>query len=864
MNPVREYIDYYKVDNMTEINRLLQDQSKVALIGIWLADHPKETTQSPLLSGLKKRITPSNESSFSRFATFFQSFIRTSDSITTENIITQGNFTSLIPYFERYPERFFFYFNLIKTYIELNVIEGEQLLVILPFLLNHACKEDIQNILKLIPSPIQNFETFTKGQILRLTTLHTINTNFSYEKEFKKILESKKDLKTVLSEIDSLADLSDKEKNEAVALYIEHHKIPLNQFSDEERLLKIAPNLRFLDFKNFNNVDLAKNIIKDCPYINTLKIDNKDLLEGIRELPYCQEFDCSESQATSLPDLPECKKVFCCNCEYLKSLPDLPLCRVLDISGSTIQSLPNLPNCQELNISRSLVESLPDLPFCQKLNVSSTKIISLPDLPFCEILLCKKCWKLKALPKLPLCKEVYCEDCIDLAIITYLPLCEKIDCNKCNNLTSLPELPFCKVLDMTGTFFLKNIPLLSKCEKVICRNCGNDIKFPPLPCCKEFDYAGTFIKEFPEMPFDAILTSENYGSYKLKITQKISSLSLQIDCDQFKDNPAALLTQFIENLLKNINNIPSIYLFNNNKINNKIPIGIHRRLLFTKIIKHIFGTNGLKLQDGFPIARDSDEQAYRSLGKLLAFCSSPYSPYKTGPFFRPIIYDLLNAEDLGEDNWYLKCFFVNSHVSDPVKKYLLFASHTEIFPFINELSNLAHPFKLEQQPHNRLYFDLSHKDITKAVIDNIKIQYNFNALIWIAEELKRNKKTYTNLQLAVEGDYHLETLIKKLKWSSDLNQKDAEASTRGFFKNWLRDHPEKIPDFLFATTGVQACGANEINIRFVDQEEGALPTAEPIYYRFNLGTNDKNQAEFDEKMDQFLKKALEDDFGFAG
>jgi Leucine-rich repeat (LRR) protein len=139
--------------------------------------------------------------------------------------------------------------------------------------------------------------------------------------------------------------------------------------------------------------------------------------------PQLKELDCSGSNLTELPELPNCETLDCYN-NQLTKLPELPKCQTLSCYNNKLTKLPELPNCKILYCRNNKLTKLPELPKCQYLYCWNNKLTKLPELPKCQTLYCNNN-KLTKLPELPKCQTLYCAD---------------------NKLTELPELPKCQHL----------------------------------------------------------------------------------------------------------------------------------------------------------------------------------------------------------------------------------------------------------------------------------------------------------------------------------------------------------------------------------------------------------------------------------
>ena len=162
----------------------------------------------------------------------------------------------------------------------------------------------------------------------------------------------------------------------------------------------------------------AIRITTDNPYADSMSLseDLKDIFQTMRNLPNCEELDCSENQLTQLPDLPNCVNLDC-SYNLLTQLPELPKCVKLYCFNNKITQLPDLPNCEELDSSENQLTQLPALPSCVTLICFDNQLTQLPDLPSCVELICSDN-KITQLPHLPV---IYYLKCINN------PVCNEIE-----------------------------------------------------------------------------------------------------------------------------------------------------------------------------------------------------------------------------------------------------------------------------------------------------------------------------------------------------------------------------------------------------------------------------------------------------
>lgn len=689
--------------------------------------------------------------------------------------------------------------HLIKTHFELKtlILSKEWL----PLLLDHVSTKDIRDILK--PGSLPDVSSLSTSQTLRLRVI--LN-------EGKKIPSQQK-ASADIEKIKKNEGLTRQERLISIALYIETHRLSLTFLRpviQDEEFLELATYLRYVDLTDFENIELGQQILKKCSNLNELELNNDRFLEGITALPLCQSLICNNFTAlTALPSLPLCEYLKCFQCPTLKVLPELP----------HVQKL-YLHDCRTL-------EALPQLPLCAELtSVNSIALTSLPELPLCVDLDCKNCNVLAAIPALPLCTKIKCKN---------LPA-----------LTALPELPLCAKLDVEGCSALAALPLLSKCIKLDCRGCSSLSILPPLPVCEALYCAGCPLRELPEIPSTANVYSVEEGVNALPFN------TLDINLEKFSTHPVDLLLLLGDHLLKNLP-FPNIYYFEKGVRNQAIDCGGVRRDFVTKLCCHLFGRQGLKLEDNFPSAASpGEENAYRSLGALLAKCYPANSYYKTGPLFDPAVYRCLQTPNPGSDEWFLT-------------NYLQLVNAPQIFsqevPQLTQegLSTLAYLVEPDAEDISRYtpeYFSApeNRAALGSALLEKAKQDGRLIALSWMAHEFtNRIPNPGRNLQEMVEGILNQEALKRQLTFKL-IHPKFA--GTRAYLTHWIDHHPDQLEKFVYAVTGIRTLCANRLVIEVYDRVNNFIPVAHTCSFTLELSGNYENQAVFDEKMKCFLDNAL--------
>lgn len=485
-------IKSYQIPNDSDRNRaisgILSNETDRKAVELWLKQHPVQAAESRVLSDLRNRVALAAPSVWNQMKRVFQWPFHPTG---IESKILAGQGDAVLKQFQKDPEELLKQIDLIKTHIELGSLELNS--AWLALLLDHADIEVIQDVIKT--SKIPDLSSLTRIQSLRLNYL------------FPRIRErSDPDIQSIQKRV----DLSEQERDAAIAFFIERKQIPLKEVAQvltREELLRLAPYLRYVDLRDFADTKLGQTFLaQNYTKLNELMISNGALLEGITSLPHCLSLVCHHATIETLPALPLCRFLHCSSCQKLTALPALNFCRRLICDDCSLSSLPPLPLCLNLNCSHTSLRELPELPLCESLNCSHSRSLQeLPALPQCTDLKCDHLFFLDALPALPLCKTLNCEGCTALKALPELPQCEDINCSVCDSLRALPaKLPLCKNLNFESTQ-IAVIPSLPKCETLNCSD-SSITALPELPLCKKLSCSTTNISSLPQLPLCQDLT----------------------------------------------------------------------------------------------------------------------------------------------------------------------------------------------------------------------------------------------------------------------------------------------------------------------------------------------------------------------
>lgn len=663
----------------------------------------------------------------------------------------------------------------------------------LPYLLDYAAAP------KIFAEPLDDLSNLSPVQLLRLAALMTLPeapqaANLpSGARQYMEILQTRSTLAQDIQRIKQIEEFSEEEKYAAIAHYIERFNIYLKDV-DQEKILRLVPYLHTVNLQGFGNIALGKQIVKKCPHLVVLKLNDGRFLEGITTLPHCRQLHCNHIPLRALPKLPRCLDLNCSGCIHLRELPALPLCQELDCH-----------NCPHLRV-------LPELPLCKMLDCRfCTNMRSLPQLPSCERLECSLCIFLRFLPPLPLCKELNCACCTALIALPALPKCEKVVLFKCTALRTIPALPVCQMINCHRCTALTALPTLPHCRQLLCSFCP--------------------LHELPELPWHAYVNSNDEGSTTVQFS------GLKIEIEKFAAQPVTLLLLLGEYLLKN-KPFPNIYYFENGIPNQAIDVGGVRRDFVTKLCLTLF--NELKMEDNFPLAAKGDERAYRSLGCLLAHCYQENSFYKTGPLFDPGVYRCMLTPHPGSDEWFLTNYL-----------HLIKAPDLDRESDLTKLAYLAEPAAADLSKYTRSYFNnpKNRAALRQTLLLRAKEHPQLIAISWMAQEFRKRVPNITgDLQKRIEGILSNEALKQKLSIS--------DLKTERYLTNWIDTHEDLLEKFVYAVTGSRALCSNRIIVEVYNRDKNFIPVAHTCSFTLELSRNYENQEVFDQKMGCFLENAL--------
>lgn len=724
----------------------------------------------------------------------------------------------------------------------------------------------------------ENLEEPSKSQIIELTVSlfeESIKKpeTFNKEAELSKLPEFAKQFYNVLEGLQdksmNMIEAYDLIKHEDWPLYAAHiinvQKIPLMEVMAGWKnldLLSLTPHLR---------------------YVNMSGLDTRAINKMLSFLTNVDTLIISSSEIKELPPLPNCQILDLKDCYHLTNLPELPKCQIIKLTGTKLTTLPELPNCQDFSCFEcNALTALPELLECQKFNYMG-KLTTLPSLPNCQTFRCDNC-PITDLPALPNCQDFTCYNCRALTAFPVMPSCQKLMCSFCRALINLPELQNCQELVCTNCAALASLPELPVCRTINCSDCLSLNLFPnALPACTRLICPRCPIADrLPELPANA------------RVSSGLSDIfpKLMIDVDDLEKNPRKYLDALGNYLLKG-KSFPNVYYQKDGELSEGIDVGGLRRDFVTRICRSIFAEKpdeghlkvaNMDTKEGLePIARDSDEVDYRTLGQLIARCYLEESFFTTGTIFRTSFFQsLLDYKNSTSDDDLAKIFVnfeVGEAISDEMKNIRASISKDldpEKSPqaaltacmFIDKYDEGFMEAKFGEDWESAKVTHEQYKEIIwPKFIEVAKNHGYIKAISWIADEIKKKlgeedwnelgEMKAVALQEKIQGRLTANLLKEKMAYhkGSDLIPNADLIKIKTYFETWIDENKENtdlLALFVEGVTSNSTLCAKGIKIEVYNRDPQYVPTAHTCFFSLEVSSNYKDQEAFNRAIQLFL------------
>lgn len=636
----------------------------------------------------------------------------------------------------------------------------------------------------------------------------------------------------------------------------------------------------YVNSKKYSIIDLFRvtnktEILLDLmPYLKCgdfQGIDEPLLTQLIAKGTQLESVIISGTQLTHLPELPNCKVLFCDNCIELQSISSLPVCEIIACS-----------NCQKL-------ESIGEIPRCRVLTCSACpQLQSLPQLGKCEMLDCSCCTTLKELSELPECQQLDCSGCLQIEKIPSLPKATNVECSSCTNLRSILPLPKCTTLEAAHCSHLATIEVLPECRRLTIINCTNLQFLPAMPYIEQLIVEDTINEGSSNTTYSDIVDSESIPE------------EFRVNLDLLETSPKTILLELGQRFLLAGHPFPIItYETTLQGISEGIDEGGLSRDFISRLVKKLCDPATASEQkirlnrDGFPLfVTHGDEQkdrielaTMRTIGKLLALCYQPRSHCTTGDLFSKKVYNKISLLPWMQAAW---GYFSPDEIIATYSRFVeiptierVIKGNTQSIQSIgvSELEKAYYfldTYGTEQldlpPPSAPDLFDFflnpfNRETLRNALISTANSDQYFQAVVILTYELQNSltPDLWANLQHAggealhdkIQGTLDPEILIQSLTIEQGAVSDAKRDKTISFLYHWIRTtDPSHLQRLLQAITGNPTIGENKIFISLVGRDPSYLPVAHTCGCILELSVEYPNQMIFDQKLATFIDEAL--------
>lgn len=695
--------------------------------------------------------------------------------------------------------------------------------------------------------------------------------------------------------VEEVKGISQDVKMAMLAIYIDHHKLPLKDLKtvlNQEDWSFLTPHLHYVNLSEIPLPQLEL-ILSKIKKATEIYISNSTITK-LPDLPNCTHLYCAYCPClTRLPDLPNCIKLDCFNCSSLAELPALPNCIELECSHcQNLTQLPELPNCTQLLCCYCTnLTKVPALPNCTKLDCSFCQsLIQLQELPNCTMLDCSFCPSLPMLPDLHKC--TFLLNCSNCTILTRLPElfnCTRLYCSQCIGLTQLPDLPNCIKLYCCGCIRLNQLGDLSNCVELDCVDCESLIQLPPLPVCIKLNCSNCRnLQGLPEVPQNAQIFSNN--------TQDGNFPKLIIDQEEFATNPLKILLILGKQFLLDGKYFPNVYYNYKGKPTYALDVGGVRRDCISSICENLFkgkGDNFLTTQEGVPTRQEdeilfmqegNDERdAYRTLGKILALCYSQNTQFTSGPLFSEETYTLIKkipwlatASQESLQQWKIQQQICSMNLPECTSTLINLQENVPVLEkndlltltyVIDPTSNTPLPTDYFNIPENRtnlrevlLFETTRNKRLAPILCLAKEMQEELGEAEWQILQSMIAKK----LKKRIEGVLNAKILKKKLKWKHKTVTNDKVNKTKTYLTTWIDQANKKSLRLLVrAISGNNSLSQNFLKIKIFPGGSEFIPRAHTCSFTLDLSSDYPSQEIFNHKLNVLLTEGLVGSFQMA-
>lgn len=428
------------------------------------------------------------------------------------------------------------------------------------------------------------------------------------------------------------------------------------------------------------------------------------------------------------------------------------------------------------------------------------------------------------------------------------PHLERLDIIDCNNLSSLSlDSAQLLALNISGAQGLTSLTFQTqKLERLALINCPLlDIQLPAMPSLESFTVQRCLHLRISTLPERCRLDLD--PGYLPGDVLTTSALQLEKE-------PARLFEKLRPFFLHQAA-FPNIrYESEETGVLPSYGDGLKRDFV-ASLLRALFATEQdalpLEMQEEFcwPIYKDNplDKLYLQVLGSLLARCffhnTDRDLELKAGQHFSVLFFEILQliatAAPTLPNSFYLKaeCLLLGiGQVSGEVAEVLGFEAH-EIDAAKDELINRG-----KRDPRLQALI------IVGTAFGSELSSEGAAALIALSAE---------EIQKQIQGELSTDLLLSALDYSSNTKSSSATRATRRYLEKWILEHPDKLSDFVKATTGSRTLGRRKIAVKYLEDGVSRYPTASTCHCILHLPTDCSSQGMFNERLSHLLLAEFE-------
>lgn len=404
---------------------------------------------------------------------------------------------------------------------------------------------------------------------------------------------------------------------------------------------------------------------------------------------------------------------------------------------------------------------------------------------------------------------------------------------------------------------------------------------PTLPSCSTLDLSNCAnLTTLPRLPFFARLLFSDADQHN-PIPPK------HIDLDRLEENPKHYILEIGYHLL-NYSQLPFVIYFQHGDRCNGIDHGGLGRDLFSRLFKGGFkiqenGSDAINTKNYLILDKDrnpksvgetNEEDYYRAIGRLLKLCLPKGSMFKTGPRFSETVYECIKCAmsdtfdqfDKENEDWFVYTLLKFKNFPENLIYKIQYDPNNfdeKEYGFIMGLINEFVDMSIDDIEKTKSFMSIKQNryNLRSSILTSAKENQSLRLIFAMASEIQKGlspdlKRHLSELTLnqfieTIEGRISNESVKENLVWPS-IN----DSQTRQFLENWIdAADKESLRKFVYSISSLNTLATKKFTM-IVTNSHSKLPEASTCSYALKLSSWYKDQAEFNQRMNQFLEYAL--------